>query len=92
MDRKTFLKTLFHCVVPKSWERPPGAHKNEEVFLRLCTGCDLCMAACPYNIVMIEDLEKRDPVIYPDEAPCVRCADYPCVKACPTGALKLERV
>lgn len=90
MDRKAFLMTLWNCVVPKTTERPPGAHPDERKFLEMCTGCDQCMAACPVNIVMIEDLERRDPVIFPDEGPCIRCEGFPCIKACPTGALSLE--
>lgn len=88
MDRKTFLKTLL--LIPKKWERPPGANVDDKQFLKLCTGCDACMVACPHNVVMIEDLERRDPVIYPDEGPCLHCADYPCITACPTGALSLQ--
>lgn len=67
--------------------RPPGAVPYEQEFLAKCTGCDACMAACPVNIVMIADLERRDPVIYPESGPCVQCPGFPCIAACPTGAL-----
>ena len=68
-------------------QRPPGAHPNDEQFLKLCTGCDACMASCPVNIILVEDLEKRDPIIYPDEGPCIHCPGTPCISACSSGAL-----
>lgn len=66
--------------------RPPGAPSSDHDFLERCTGCDACMAACPVNVIMIKDLERRDPVIYP-ENPCIHCPGYPCIASCPTGAL-----
>lgn len=70
--------------------RPPGASKDDAKFRELCTGCDACMAACPVNVVMIDDLEKRYPVIYPETSPCLHCDGYPCIASCPTGALHLH--
>jgi len=77
-------------VSEKKKERPPGANPIENAFLEACTGCDRCMAACPVNIIMIEDQLKRDPVIYPEESSCIHCHDYPCIQSCPTGALSKE--
>jgi ferredoxin-type protein NapG len=68
-------------------QRPPGSSSSEVEFLQKCTGCDACMQACPVNVIMIENLEKRDPLIYPDRQPCIHCPGYPCIDACPTGAL-----
>jgi len=70
-------------------QRPPGASSIDSEFRKRCTGCDACMAACPVNIIMIEDLTLRHPVIYPEEAPCIHCEGYPCIQSCPTGALDL---
>lgn len=72
--------------IPKK-QRPPGAFYTEREFLQRCTGCDACMAACPANVIMIEDLDRRDPLIYPDEGPCIQCPGYPCITACTPGAL-----
>lgn len=83
------LEKLAEDPVPskKRKQRLPGASPTENEFQQKCTGCDACMIACPVNVVMIEDLDKRLPLIYPDEAPCVHCSGYPCIQACPTGAL-----
>ncbi|PJD95800.1 MAG: hypothetical protein CK425_07805 [Parachlamydia sp.] len=70
--------------------RPPGAHPSEQQFQDRCTGCDACMSACPVNVIFIEDLEKRYPLLYPEKQPCIHCAGYPCIQACPTQALSLE--
>lgn len=74
---------------PRRRQRPPGASKNDHEFIKLCTGCDACMIACPVNIIMIENMQLRHPVIYPDEGPCLHCSGYPCIQSCPTGALSL---
>lgn len=71
---------------PVKKQRPPGA-SQEKHFQTLCTGCDACMIACPVNVIMIEDLSRRLPLLYPEKNPCINCPDYPCIRACPTGAL-----
>jgi len=73
-------------------ERPPGSILPDAEFQRLCTGCDACMIACPVNVVMIEDLNLRLPVIYPETNPCLHCIGYPCIQACKTSALSFENL
>jgi ferredoxin len=76
----------------KKSERPPGASSSDRTFRELCTGCDACMISCPVNVVMIENLETRLPVIFPEEAPCIHCDGYPCVSSCPTEALSFNNL
>ena len=87
LDR--FVESVEPARAQQSWERPPGAIKEAE-FLQTCTGCDQCMQACPVNVIMIDNMERRDPIIYPEKDPCIHCDGYPCIAVCPTGALQLN--
>lgn len=71
--------------------RPPGALPEDD-FVKACSKCGLCVQACPVKCIVI-DSEARVgdgfPYIVPTLAPCVVCEDLACMKACPSGALKL---
>jgi ferredoxin-type protein NapG len=71
--------------------RPPGADKD---FLGACIRCGQCVRACPYNTLKLVGLFQRggtgSPHYEPRQIPCEMCADLPCIKACPTGALDPE--
>lgn len=71
-------------------QRPPGAGA-EEGFLKACLRCGRCAHACPYDAVLMGGLEEGiaigTPFIRSRQIPCFMCADLPCVKACPSGAL-----
>ena len=84
------LEALAEEKPKKARQRPPGASADDQRFQELCTGCDQCMIACPANVVMIEDMASREPVIFPNESPCLHCQGYPCIDACSTGALSLS--
>jgi MauM/NapG family ferredoxin protein len=71
--------------------RPPGA-APEPTFLDRCDRCGDCREACPYDVILplgpaYGDAEGT-PALLPRGGPCRLCADVPCARACPTGALK----
>lgn len=70
--------------------RPPGA-VDEKRFLAACTKCGLCVAACPYQALILARPGDGRPVGTPyfsmRENPCRMCRDIPCTAICPTGAL-----
>ena len=47
-----------------------------------CLDCGACAAACPHGV-------DRTPQGRPPAAPCVDCAERPCLAACASGALAL---
>jgi ferredoxin-type protein NapG len=76
----------------QSWApRPPGAAEN---FSTLCMKCGLCVKACPYDTLKLAKLGDRAPLgtpfFEPRDIPCYMCPDVPCVKVCPSGALKRD--
>jgi MauM/NapG family ferredoxin protein len=72
--------------------RPPGALPEKE-FLDTCYRCGNCVDVCPARAIRTtssDDLERAGtPYIDPDLAACVVCDELACMKACPSGALKL---
>lgn len=78
--------------IPRTVIRPPGAQPEKE-FLATCYRCGNCVDVCPAKCIRpmsSENLEQRGtPYIDPDLAACVVCEDLSCMRACPSGALKL---
>jgi len=73
--------------------RPPGA-VAENKFLSMCIKCGQCLQVCPYDSIILEDVDGKGGVgtayINPLERGCYLCEAFPCVLACPTGALEHE--
>jgi len=73
--------------------RPPGA-VEEDRFLSMCIKCGQCLQVCPYDAIELEDAEGKAGVgtayIDPLQRGCYLCEAFPCVLACPTGALDHE--
>ncbi len=72
--------------------RPPGALPEKE-FLDTCYRCGNCVDVCPARAIRTMSAEEADgagmPYIDPDLAACVVCDELACMKACPSGALRL---
>lgn len=107
MDRRDFFKHIGrktsevaiehveHRVEKKSshWIRPPFAITELE-FLLACTRCDMCITACPHNVIF--GLPARlgadvvnTPAMDLINHGCHLCDDWPCVAACEPDALRL---
>jgi ferredoxin-type protein NapG len=73
--------------------RPPGAVPEKE-FLGLCIKCGQCLQVCPYDSIILEDVDGRASVgmayIEPRDRGCYLCEAFPCILACPSGALDHE--
>lgn len=71
--------------------RPPGI-QSEHDFLARCIKCGKCIEACPYVALHVagptQGSSAGTPCIDAREQACRLCADFPCVAACPTGALR----
>ena len=74
----------------RRWYRPPGAIP-EMGFIAACTRCGACSTACPAQAIMKVPVEgglaAGTPYLEPRSQPCLACADMPCTRSCPTGAL-----
>jgi ferredoxin-type protein NapG len=72
--------------------RPPGA-LPERAFLDTCYRCGNCIDVCPARAIRPvsgADVEQAGtPYIDPDLSACVICDELSCMKACPSGALRL---
>lgn len=75
--------------------RPPGAI-TEDKFIKACIKCGQCVEACPYDTLELSTVGKENgigtPYFKPREVPCYMCTNYPCTKACPSGALDLKEL
>jgi ferredoxin len=64
---------------------------DTDAFRAACTGCKLCSEACSFDVVLFDGpeagLDEGKAYIDPAEKPCRWCEDFPCIAACPEGAL-----
>lgn len=76
--------------------RPPGS-QGERDFMARCVRCGKCMLACPYTAIapagFDAGISQGTPFIDARTQACRLCEDTPCVKACPTDALRdIDRI
>lgn len=89
-----YLEERIEALLPILREelRPPGAIREKE-FLATCYRCGNCVDVCPAKAIRTLSCDQVDrtgtPYIDPDLAACVVCDELACMKACPSGALKL---
>lgn len=73
---------------PKLHLRPPGSAEN---FESLCIKCGQCVQVCPYHSIELLGLDDginiASAYINPSKRGCYLCDLFPCVLACPSGAL-----
>lgn len=73
---------------PKVHLRPPGAVMN---FESLCIKCGQCVQVCPYHSIELlgfdDGLNLGTAFINASKRGCYLCDLFPCVLACPSGAL-----
>ena len=76
---------------PRSHLRPPG---GVERFESLCIKCGQCVQVCPYHSIKLlgadDGVNIATAYIDPYERGCYLCDLFPCVLACPSGALAHE--
>ena len=102
MDRRNFMiigsaaavagyglgKLLPRSSGDKLYLRPPGAVDD---FDDLCVKCGQCVQVCPYHSINLLDIKdgysSGSAYIDAKERGCYLCDLFPCVLACPSGAL-----
>jgi len=71
--------------------RPPGS-QGEGDFAARCIKCGKCVEACPHAVIhlagALDGAAAGTPYIDARTMACRLCEDFPCVGACPTGALR----
>lgn len=76
----------------QNFPRPPGALRDEALFLAACERCHACADACPHGAIdqfgPAQGRLEGTPFINPAAAPCHWCEDMPCIDACPSDALQ----
>ena len=57
----------------------------ERIDHELCTGCKMCVLACPLDVIKMDEAKKKAFIKYPED--CVVCGW--CAEDCPEKAITL---
>lgn len=89
-QRRLLLRPLFL----RPLLRPPGALPESD-FLAACVRCGQCVAACPFDTLLLAGdgagEARGTPCVAAERIPCYLCRGHDglkCIDACPTGALR----
>jgi len=55
----------------------------ERIDIDLCTGCEICIDACPMDVIRFDEELKKASIKYPRD--CIAC--YNCEEDCPVEAI-----
>ena len=53
----------------------------------ICNGCGICVAACPEDVLRMDENTKKAIIIYPED--CVAC--WVCESLCPVAAIEVSK-
>ncbi len=78
---------LERILIPTVDDRGEIASGEVEFDYEKCTGCSLCVQACPADTLLFE--EKKPLIKQGKKNECMACGD--CVAICPEGAIRLTK-
>jgi NAD-dependent dihydropyrimidine dehydrogenase PreA subunit len=52
----------------------------------ICTGCGICVAICPEDVLRMDESKKKAAIRYPDD--CIAC--WSCELFCPVGCIEVS--
>ncbi len=58
----------------------------DNLIQELCTGCGICIAACPQDVFRMDESTNKAVVTYPED--CVAC--WRCEWFCPTSCIEVS--
>ena len=81
--------TLLDKILIPTYDDPDELKCGEVEFnYKKCSGCNLCVQACPSNSIVMDSDEKKPRLKLPPENECIFCGD--CMAICPEGAISMK--